>query len=52
VAVVVDFKTIVITYLLSSFVTDEDKLVVLVIALSLGFESAKQGWASFVLHPE
>jgi hypothetical protein len=47
------FKTIVITYLLSSFVTDEPKfrVVVLVIALSLGFESAKQGWASFVLHP-
>ncbi len=47
----VDFaKSIVITYLLISFVTDESRFrtVVLVIALSLGFESAKQGWVSFV----
>jgi probable O-glycosylation ligase (exosortase A-associated) len=46
-------KTITITYLLSSFITDQSRfrMVLLVIALSLGFESAKQGWGNFVLHP-
>jgi putative inorganic carbon (HCO3(-)) transporter len=46
-------KAMVITYLISSFITDPSRLrmVVLVIALSQGIESAKQGWGNFVLHP-
>jgi probable O-glycosylation ligase (exosortase A-associated) len=46
-------KTIVIGYLIVVLVTDASdfRLVLLVIALSLGFEAAKQGWAEIVLHP-
>jgi probable O-glycosylation ligase (exosortase A-associated) len=46
-------KTIVITYLLVSLVIDESRfrIVVLVIALSLGFESAKEGWLTFFRDP-
>src|SRR5205823_131549 len=43
-------KSIVITYLLSSIVTTTARLrmVLLVIAFSLGFENAKQGWVTFI----
>jgi putative inorganic carbon (HCO3(-)) transporter len=46
-------KTIVITFLLVSLVRDESRFrtVVLVIALSLGFESAKEGWLTFFRNP-
>ena len=46
-------RIILITYLLVLLVDDLRKLrlTLLVIALSLGFEGAKQGWAGMVLHP-
>ena len=46
-------KTVVIAYLMVVLVTDAGtfRLVLLVIALSLGLEAAKQGWAEIVLHP-
>jgi probable O-glycosylation ligase (exosortase A-associated) len=50
----VDFlKTIVISYLIITLVTDAShfRLVLMVIALSLGLEAAKQGWVSMLLAP-
>jgi probable O-glycosylation ligase (exosortase A-associated) len=50
----IDFaKAIVITYLITVLATDVDRLrlILLVIALSLGFEGAKQGWVGLFLHP-
>jgi probable O-glycosylation ligase (exosortase A-associated) len=46
-------KTIVVSYLLSVLiVTEADfRLIITVIALSLGFEAGKQGWAQLVLNP-
>jgi probable O-glycosylation ligase (exosortase A-associated) len=46
-------KVIVITYLLTAFTTDPSRYrtVVLAIALSLGFETAKQGWLDLFRHP-
>jgi probable O-glycosylation ligase (exosortase A-associated) len=46
-------RTVLITYLIVVLVTDEKKLrlALFVIALSLGLEAAKQGWAEFILHP-
>ncbi|MGH7859782.1 MAG: O-antigen ligase family protein, partial [Candidatus Binatia bacterium] len=46
-------KTIVITYLLASLITDarEFRLALVVIALSLGFEATKQGWSQLILNP-
>jgi probable O-glycosylation ligase (exosortase A-associated) len=46
-------KTIVVSYILTLLIrTPADlRLVLMVIALSLGFEAAKQGWAQLVLNP-
>jgi len=46
-------KTIIVSYLLSVLITSEAdfRLVIMVMALSLGFEAAKQGWAQLVLNP-
>jgi len=46
-------KTAVVSYLIVVLVTDAAnlRLVLLIIALSLGLEAAKQGWAEIVLHP-
>jgi probable O-glycosylation ligase (exosortase A-associated) len=46
-------KTVVITYVLSILITDPSqyRTVLLVIALSVGFEAAKQGWVEMVKHP-
>ena len=46
-------KTASITYLIVVLVTDtaQLRLVLLVIALSLGFEAAKQGWVGLITHP-
>jgi probable O-glycosylation ligase (exosortase A-associated) len=46
-------KVIVITYLISVLTTNriELRMVLLVIAYSLGFEGAKQGWAQLLLNP-
>lgn len=46
-------KIIIITVLMTVLVDDEKKfrLTLIVIAFSLGFEAAKQGWAQFVLNP-
>jgi probable O-glycosylation ligase (exosortase A-associated) len=46
-------KTLVISYLLSVLITNESefRLVITVIALSLSFEAAKQGWAQLILNP-
>lgn len=46
-------KTIVVSYLLTVLITTaaEFRLVITVIALSLGFEAAKQGWAQLILNP-
>lgn len=46
-------KVVVITFLMSRLMTDERKFrtVILVIAVSLGFEGAKQGWATLILRP-
>jgi probable O-glycosylation ligase (exosortase A-associated) len=53
-AFLLDFvKVIVISYLIVVLVTDRDKfrLTLVVIALSLGLEAAKQGWANLFLAP-
>lgn len=50
----VDFaRVIVISYALVTLVTTEERLrlTLLVIAVSLGFEGAKQGWAQLILNP-
>ena len=46
-------KSTIISCLMVSLITDERRLrmVLLVIALSLGFEGAKQGWAQLILNP-
>jgi probable O-glycosylation ligase (exosortase A-associated) len=46
-------KVLVITYLIVVLVDDAHKIrtTMLVIALSLGLEGAKQGWATTILHP-
>ena len=46
-------KVIIITVLMTTLIDDERKyrLTLMVIAFSLGFEAAKQGWAQFVLNP-
>ena len=46
-------KTIIVSYLLTTLIkTESDLRVILyVIAASLGFEAAKQGWAQLVLNP-
>ncbi len=53
-AFLTDFvKVIVISYLIVVLVTDRDKfrMTLVVIALSLGLEAAKQGWANLFLAP-
>jgi len=53
-AVYQDFmKALIITYLLSALTTTprQMRLALLVIAFSLGFENAKQGWANLLLNP-
>jgi putative inorganic carbon (hco3(-)) transporter len=50
----IDFaKVIIVTYILALLTNTPKrlKLAVLVITLSLSFESAKQGWAGLLLHP-
>jgi probable O-glycosylation ligase (exosortase A-associated) len=46
-------KSAIIAYLISILVSDlaDMRLVLTVIALSLGFEAAKQGWATLILNP-
>jgi len=46
-------KTIIVSYLLTVIIRTESDLrfILFVIALSLGFEAAKQGWAQLVLNP-
>lgn len=46
-------KTIIVCYLMIVLTTTEERLrlVLLVIALSLGFEGAKQGWAELIRRP-
>jgi probable O-glycosylation ligase (exosortase A-associated) len=46
-------KATVICVLIISLVTDERRLrlALLIIAISLGFEAAKQGWAQFIMNP-
>jgi putative inorganic carbon (HCO3(-)) transporter len=46
-------KTIIVSYLLSILITTESdfRIVIMVIALSLGFEAGKQGWAQLLLNP-
>lgn len=46
-------KVLFITYLLSALANETSKirLVLLVMALSLGFENAKQGWVNLILSP-
>ena len=46
-------KTVIVSYLLSVLITTESdfRLVITVIAVSLGFEAGKQGWAQLVLNP-
>jgi putative inorganic carbon (hco3(-)) transporter len=46
-------KVILITYLMVLLTTSVDrlKLVILIMALSLSFEGAKQGWGTLILHP-
>jgi probable O-glycosylation ligase (exosortase A-associated) len=46
-------KAVIVSYLLSVLITTEAdyRLVITVIALSLGFEAAKQGWAQLLLNP-
>jgi len=46
-------KWVLMTYFIVVMATDVRKfrLILVVIALSLGFESAKQGWAGLILHP-
>ena len=46
-------KSTIITFLIVTLVSDAKRLrlTVLVIAISLGFETAKQGWAQIILNP-
>jgi probable O-glycosylation ligase (exosortase A-associated) len=46
-------KTIVVSVILTSVIKTaaEFRLILIVIALSLGFEGTKQGWANLILHP-
>src|SRR5687768_12298881 len=46
-------KTIIVSYLLTVIIkTEADfRLILFVIALSLGFEATKQGWAQLILNP-
>jgi probable O-glycosylation ligase (exosortase A-associated) len=46
-------RAVIITYLIAVLANDERKLhaVLLVMALSLGFEGAKQGWAELIRNP-
>lgn len=46
-------KAVIVAYLLSVLITTESdfRLVLTVIALSLGFEAGKQGWAQLLLNP-
>ena len=46
-------KTIVVSYLLTVLVQSEKefRIVLMVIALSLGFEATKQGWAQLIFNP-
>jgi len=46
-------KVAVVTYLIVTFVNTEDRLrlALIVIALSLGFEGARQGWAQLIINP-
>ncbi len=46
-------KVSVVTYLIACMVTDQRRfrLVLLIIALSLGLEAAKQGWFNLLMHP-
>jgi probable O-glycosylation ligase (exosortase A-associated) len=46
-------KVLLIGYLITAHVTDTRRLriVFLVLALSLGFEAAKQGWVNLIRHP-
>jgi len=47
------FKVLIITYLIVVLVDTraQFRMVLIVIAMSLGFETAKQGWANLVLNP-
>jgi len=50
----IDFaKSTLMTYLITTMVTDFDRFrrVVLIISLSLGFEAVKQGWVGLLLSP-
>lgn len=50
----IDFvKTVVVTYLFQVLVTDMTKFrtTLMVLALSLGFEGAKQGWVQLLINP-
>ncbi len=46
-------KIIVITYLFTAYATEppQYRLIILVIALTLGFETSKQGWLDLFRHP-
>ena len=46
-------KTMIVSYLLTVLIKSESdlRLIVCVIAVSLGFEATKQGWAQLVLNP-
>lgn len=46
-------KTIIVSYILTIVIKTESdlRLILFVIALSLGFEAAKQGWAQLLLNP-
>jgi probable O-glycosylation ligase (exosortase A-associated) len=46
-------KVLLVSYLIVVLVTDRRRfrIILLVIAFSMGFETAKQGWAGLVLHP-
>ena len=46
-------KTIIVSYLLTTLIKTESdlRLILYVIAASLGFEAAKQGWAQLILNP-
>jgi probable O-glycosylation ligase (exosortase A-associated) len=46
-------KTIIVSYLLSVLITtpSEFRLILIVIALALGFEATKQGWGQLILNP-
>jgi probable O-glycosylation ligase (exosortase A-associated) len=46
-------KVVVVTYLIGCLANDTDRfrLVLLIIALSLGIEAGKQGWVNLIMHP-